>query len=441
MPEELTTARRAAVSPPRAARRPQAPQLAPAGPVRRRRRQRLRRQPGGVRGLRAPAGDQLQDRRRRGVRRSRSLNNFWWNRHWTFRSQARGASRRAGGQVLRRLAGRVRLQLRGAGLAGRRRRNRQGRRPGDLDRRRARRCRSSGRSCGASARRRLGGRAGPRSPAPSRPGSAGRRPAARRRWPRHSGGRRHQLHRRHRPARRRARPAAGRRTTATKTVTRPCRAGTPVLVTDSEHAAGRLPADRRQGAADRRRRPRVKAELRRHPRRSRTSTPRARDLAGELVLRPTKPQRELLQVYVDDHTGAVTQAWTGFQVAWTMARGYPARSAAGSTPGTCGCPLCVLFVAPFFPGGAGLAAAPRPADAARLLDLAGVLQPRQDRAVGPARLPVPASTCWCGCCCSPSARASRARPLQHAGPDAVAGGRDGVPDRPSGSGSTSSTPT
>ena len=25
----------------------------------------------------------------------------------------------------------------------------------------------------------------------------------------------------------------------------------------------------------------------------------------------TKPQRELLQVYVDDNTGAVTQAWTG----------------------------------------------------------------------------------------------------------------------------------
>ena len=33
-------------------------------------------------------------------------------------------------------------------------------------------------------------------------------------------------------------------------------------------------------------------------------------------------QKELAQVYVDDATGRITEAWTGFQVAWTMARGY-----------------------------------------------------------------------------------------------------------------------
>ncbi|HEV2997899.1 MAG TPA: hypothetical protein VGX16_02245, partial [Solirubrobacteraceae bacterium] len=33
--------------------------------------------------------------------------------------------------------------------------------------------------------------------------------------------------------------------------------------------------------------------------------------------------RELAQVYVSDETGRVLEAWTGFQVAWTMARGYP----------------------------------------------------------------------------------------------------------------------
>ena len=36
-----------------------------------------------------------------------------------------------------------------------------------------------------------------------------------------------------------------------------------------------------------------------------------------------KPAKEFAQVYVDDASGQVTEAWTGFQVAWTMARGYP----------------------------------------------------------------------------------------------------------------------
>ena len=32
---------------------------------------------------------------------------------------------------------------------------------------------------------------------------------------------------------------------------------------------------------------------------------------------------ELAQVTVDDRSGRVTEAWTGFQVPWLMARGYP----------------------------------------------------------------------------------------------------------------------
>ncbi len=35
------------------------------------------------------------------------------------------------------------------------------------------------------------------------------------------------------------------------------------------------------------------------------------------------PAKELAQIYVDDRTARVTEAWTGYQVAWTMARGYP----------------------------------------------------------------------------------------------------------------------
>jgi hypothetical protein len=36
-----------------------------------------------------------------------------------------------------------------------------------------------------------------------------------------------------------------------------------------------------------------------------------------------KPPKEIAQVIVDDPTGAVIEQWTGYKVAWTMARGYP----------------------------------------------------------------------------------------------------------------------
>ena len=32
---------------------------------------------------------------------------------------------------------------------------------------------------------------------------------------------------------------------------------------------------------------------------------------------------EVVQVQVDDRSGAVLEQWSGDQVAWTMARGYP----------------------------------------------------------------------------------------------------------------------
>jgi uncharacterized membrane protein len=56
---------------------------------------------------------------------------------------------------------------------------------------------------------------------------------------------------------------------------------------------------------------------------------------------------ELAQVYVDDATGKVTEAWTGFQVAWTMARGYPGAFGRISNALYIWLPLCFLFVVPF----------------------------------------------------------------------------------------------
>jgi hypothetical protein len=56
-----------------------------------------------------------------------------------------------------------------------------------------------------------------------------------------------------------------------------------------------------------------------------------------------------MQVYVDDATGTVTQAWTGYQVAWTMARGYPGAFGRDVNAWYVWIPMCVAFIAPFLP--------------------------------------------------------------------------------------------
>ena len=58
---------------------------------------------------------------------------------------------------------------------------------------------------------------------------------------------------------------------------------------------------------------------------------------------------EIVQVYVADATGEVTQVWTGFQVAWTMARGYPGAFGRRVNALYVWLPLCVLFMLPFIP--------------------------------------------------------------------------------------------
>jgi hypothetical protein len=63
----------------------------------------------------------------------------------------------------------------------------------------------------------------------------------------------------------------------------------------------------------------------------------------------TPKGREIAQVYIDDASAKVTGAWTGFQVAWTMARGYPGAFGRRSNASYVWIPLCLLFVAPFLP--------------------------------------------------------------------------------------------
>jgi hypothetical protein len=60
-----------------------------------------------------------------------------------------------------------------------------------------------------------------------------------------------------------------------------------------------------------------------------------------------KPNKEIAQVYVADATGAITEAWTGPQVAWTMARGYAGAFGRKVNSPWVWIPLALLFVVPF----------------------------------------------------------------------------------------------
>ncbi len=56
---------------------------------------------------------------------------------------------------------------------------------------------------------------------------------------------------------------------------------------------------------------------------------------------------EIGQVIIEDSSGRVLEQWTGFQVAWTMARGYPGAFGRHVNALYVWLPLCVLFMLPF----------------------------------------------------------------------------------------------
>jgi hypothetical protein len=59
------------------------------------------------------------------------------------------------------------------------------------------------------------------------------------------------------------------------------------------------------------------------------------------------PRKEIAQATVDDRTGAVLEAYTGFRVAWTMARGYDGAFGRKVNDPVVWIGLLVLFVLPF----------------------------------------------------------------------------------------------
>ena len=56
---------------------------------------------------------------------------------------------------------------------------------------------------------------------------------------------------------------------------------------------------------------------------------------------------EVVQVHVDDRSGAVVEQWTGHQVAWSMARGYEGAFGRKLNATYVWIPLCLLFLLPF----------------------------------------------------------------------------------------------
>ncbi len=59
-------------------------------------------------------------------------------------------------------------------------------------------------------------------------------------------------------------------------------------------------------------------------------------------------KKEIGQVIIADSSGKVLEQWTGFQIAWTMARGYPGAFGEHVNAVYIWLPLCLLFFAPFF---------------------------------------------------------------------------------------------
>jgi hypothetical protein len=65
----------------------------------------------------------------------------------------------------------------------------------------------------------------------------------------------------------------------------------------------------------------------------------------------SRDRSEIGQVAIDDMTGAVLEAWTGYQVPWTMARGYDGAFGRRVNAWYVWIPMCLLFVAPFLASG------------------------------------------------------------------------------------------
>ncbi|MGA3361784.1 MAG: hypothetical protein ABSD82_07115, partial [Solirubrobacteraceae bacterium] len=89
----------------------------------------------------------------------------------------------------------------------------------------------------------------------------------------------------------------------------------------------------------------VRREERTHPGAfSQVSSP----VAGEWQVAFYSRDQEFVQVIVSAFTGRVLGAYTGIQIAWTMARGYPGAFGRHLDALYIWLPLCLAFLTPFF---------------------------------------------------------------------------------------------
>jgi hypothetical protein len=149
--------------------------------------------------------------------------------------------------------------------------------------------------------------------------------------------------------------APGRPAAHTVSVTQVPAPGTPLPVSSmTRPPAGGYRMTARQVLAIARRSPRVRAALRSVHRRHLAPYEYTKGYPTWQISWFTRPRahaspKELVQVYVNDLTRRVTQVWTGFQVAWTMARGYAGAFGRTINAWWLWSALCVIFLAPFLP--------------------------------------------------------------------------------------------
>ena len=127
----------------------------------------------------------------------------------------------------------------------------------------------------------------------------------------------------------------------------------------------------------------------------------ADDNAWTVKVWSTEPDAgQIVLAKVDDSTGRVTEAWTGPQVAWTMAAGAKGSFGRKINERRIWWPLAaVFFLGSREPAPALVDAQPGPARPALVLGVLVVLQRRRDLHLGAACLPaprLPASAEWHG---------------------------------------------
>ena len=69
--------------------------------------------------------------------------------------------------------------------------------------------------------------------------------------------------------------------------------------------------------------------------------------AGRWQVSFFRDDKEIVQVHVDDRSGRIVEQWSGHQVAWRMARGYPGAFGHKLNAPYVWIPLCLFFLLPF----------------------------------------------------------------------------------------------